>query len=139
MQALFEQLGIADSVTVTGGISEHRKNHLLRESRVGLRLSNEEGWGLSITEFLALEMPVVAYRLPVFEQVFPTQLELVNRGDVIGAATETLALLSDPRRLTKRGRDGSKFVKQYDYRQIAREELDVLETARVGFFSRPER
>ena len=129
MQAKFEALGIADSVNFTGGISEHRKNHLLRESRIGLSLSYEEGWGLSITEFLAMKMPVIAYGLPVFEQVFPTQLEIVPRGQPESAASETLKLLADPKRIQKRGREGSEFVRRYDYRQIALEELAVLEDA----------
>ena len=129
MQAIFKERGIAGSVTFTGGITEERKNDLMRASRTGLSLSFEEGWGLSITEFLAMEMPVVAYALPVFEQVFPTHLELVSRGNPGAAATETLALLNDPKRMKKRGMNGSRFVQRYDYRQIARAELAVLETA----------
>ena len=132
MEAIFRTRNIADSVTFTGGISEEEKNQLLRQSRIGLSLSHEEGWGLSITEFLALGLPVVAYELPVFQQVFPDQLTLVNRGDVTTAAKQCLALLSDKRELKRRARTGSKFVQRYDYRHIAREELEVLSEVAAG-------
>ncbi|MGB0580064.1 MAG: glycosyltransferase family 4 protein [Limisphaerales bacterium] len=126
MEAMFRERNLADSVTFTGGIAEEEKNKLLRQARVGLSLSHEEGWGLSITEFLALGLPVVAYELPVFQQVFPDQLNLVNRGDITSAVEQALALLQDRRHLQRRARTGSEFVQRYDYRQIAREELDVL-------------
>jgi glycosyltransferase involved in cell wall biosynthesis len=129
MEALFRELGIAGSVTCTGGIEEAAKNKLLAQSRVGLSLSYEEGWGLSVTEFLALGLPVVAYDLPVFRQIFPQQLASVNPGDRAAAAKELLALLQDePRRLAS-GSQGRAFALRYDYRQIAREELRVLHSA----------
>jgi glycosyltransferase involved in cell wall biosynthesis len=61
---------LGDSVTFTGGVDDRRKNELLRQSKLGISLSYEEGWGLSICEYLAAGLPVVAYRLPVFAQVF---------------------------------------------------------------------
>lgn len=127
MQQKFAELGLLDSVTITGGVSEKEKNHFLAQSRIGLSLSNEEGWGLSITEFLAFGMPVVAYELPVFSQVFPTQLEHVQRGDHRAAAQETIRLLNNPRQLKKRGQDGREFVRRYDYRQFAKQELEVIQ------------
>lgn len=129
MEAIFRERNLANAVTFTGGIPEEDKNRLLRQSRVGLSLSHEEGWGLSITEFLALGLPVVAYELPVFKQVFPDQLTLVNRGDLATAAERTLALLKDKRELRRRGRIGSEFVQRYDYRHIAGEELAILQSA----------
>ncbi len=129
MQKKFAEMGLLDSVIITGGISEKEKDHFLSQSRIGLSLSYEEGWGLSITEFLAFGMPVVAYELPVFSQVFPTQLESVIRGDHQAAAGETIALLNNPLRLKKRGKDGREFVRKYDYRQFAMQELEVLQEA----------
>ena len=55
---MFGELGLAHTVTFTGGIPEKEKNDLLCRSRIGLSLSFEEGWGLSINEFLATGIPV---------------------------------------------------------------------------------
>ncbi|HUS34797.1 MAG TPA: glycosyltransferase family 4 protein, partial [Verrucomicrobiae bacterium] len=80
-QAMFAELGLSHTVRFTGGIAEAEKNRLLCRSRIGLSLSFEEGWGLSINEFLATGIPVVAYGLPIFDTVFPNQLIKVPIGD----------------------------------------------------------
>ena len=127
MEEKFKALGVADSVTCAGSVGETKKNELLARSRVGLSLSYEEGWGLSVTEFLASALPVVAYRLPVFEQVFPDQLELIAPGDSAAAANEIVALLNDDDRRLERGSAGREFAGKYDFREIAKEELQILQ------------
>ncbi len=123
----FQQLGLHDSVTFTGGISENKKNELLAQSRVGVSLSYEEGWGLSVTEFLAAGLPVAAYELPVFRHIFPGQLVPVPPGDWRGLAREVAALLMDETRQRAMGIAGRQFVQRYDYRQVAKEELAALQ------------
>ncbi|MCI0533750.1 MAG: glycosyltransferase family 4 protein [Verrucomicrobiales bacterium] len=126
MEAMFAECGLRDAVTFTGGISEARKNELLAQARIGLSLSFEEGWGLSINEFLGAGLPVVAYDLPIFAQVFPGQLDLVQAGDREGAAAKILAFLKDEPRRREQGRRGRNFVARYDYRKVARAELQAL-------------
>jgi glycosyltransferase involved in cell wall biosynthesis len=126
-EQLLTELGLRDSVLFTGGISETEKNKLLGRSKVGLSLSYEEGWGLSITEFLATGLPVVAYDLHVFSEVFPGQLDLVRLHDAGGAAGRVVALLTDEPLRLARGEAGRQFIKRYDYRVMAQAELDKLQ------------
>ncbi len=123
---LFQELGLGASVTFTGGISESAKNDYLAQCRLGLSLSYEEGWGLSVMEFLAAGLPVVAYDLPVFGLAFPGLLELVKLGDWEGLSQLALALLQDEPRQLKQGHTGREYVQRYDFRQIARTELEAL-------------
>lgn len=129
MQDKFAELGLKDGITFTGGIPEPDKNRYLTESRIGLSLSYEEGWGLSITEFLALGLPVAAYELPVFNQVFPTQLETAALGDRDGIARQIIRLLNEPEHARRRGEEGRSFAARYDYRHIAHEEFEILTQA----------
>jgi glycosyltransferase involved in cell wall biosynthesis len=128
VEQMFEELGIGQSVRFTGGIPEAEKDALLCESRIGLSLSFEEGWGLSINEFLAAALPVVAYALPIFDAVFPNQLYSVKSGNVDAAAAEIVRLLSADAERTEAGQRGRQFVMQYDFRNVARSELKLLET-----------
>ena len=128
----FQKLRLQHSVAFTGGISEARKNELLAQSRVGVSLSYEEGWGLSVTEFLAASLPVAAYDLPVSAHVFPRQLATVPAGDWRGLAREVIGLLRDENRQLALGRAGREFVRRYDYRQVAKEELAALQSVVGG-------
>jgi glycosyltransferase involved in cell wall biosynthesis len=115
-------------VTFAGGVDDRRKNELLRQSKLGISLSYEEGWGLSICEYLAAGLPVVAYRLPVFAQVFTGQLDEVGLGDWREAAARTVAWLSDERKRRERAEAGRRFIGRYDYREVARKELAALQS-----------
>lgn len=127
MTQLFHELHLENSVEITGGISELDKNIRLSQCQLGLSLSYEEGWGLSVTEFLAAGLPVVAYDLPVFHHVFPGQFELVKPGEARAMAQRAAALLENPPHLQTLGKRGQSFVERYDYRQVAREELEILQ------------
>jgi glycosyltransferase involved in cell wall biosynthesis len=109
-----------------GGVDDRRKNEWLRQSKMGISLSYEEGWGLSICEYMAAGLPVVAYSLPVFAQVFPGQLDEVRLGDWREAAIRTVAWLRDERKRQERAEAGRRFIVQYDYREVARNELKAL-------------
>lgn len=122
----FASMGLGDSARFTGGVDDARKNEALRQARLGISLSHEEGWGLSVTEFLAAGLPVVACHLPVLDHVFPGQLEMVPAGDWRAAAARTIELLRDEPRRAARGAAGREFVRRYDYRTVAEVELAAL-------------
>ncbi len=117
------------AVTFTGGIPDPEKDALLPQCRVGLSLSREEGWGLSVTEYLAFGLPVVAMHLPIFDQVFPGQLDLVPLGDPLKAAERVNHWLDHPEAALEQAIRGRAFVERYDYRAIAAAELTALEQA----------
>lgn len=128
----FAALGLGEetgAVTFTGGISDAEKDALLASCRIGLSLSREEGWGLSITEFLALGLPVVAMDLPIFQHVFPRQLDLVLPRDAVAAATRVLFWLEHPELANQRAVHGRNFVTRYDHREVAQQELAALKSA----------
>jgi glycosyltransferase involved in cell wall biosynthesis len=132
LQRRFAALGLTPdngAVTFTGGIPDSEKDALLPQCRVGLSLSREEGWGLSITEYLAFGLPVVAMHLPIFDQVFPEQLDLVPLGDTAAAAVRVLHWLEHPDQTRTQAVRGRAFVERYDYRSIAAAELAALERA----------
>jgi len=128
VQKQFANIGLKDGVEFTGSIPDKQKNLLLAQARVGLSLSSEEGWGLAVNEYLACGLPVVAYDLPVFQEVFPNCLENVPLGDWKKAADQILELLNNPVLRQNRGHAGREFIQRYDYREMAREELATLES-----------
>jgi glycosyltransferase involved in cell wall biosynthesis len=121
--------GLASNVVLTGAVSEAEKSRILSRSRVGLSLSREEGWGLSVNEFLGIGLPVVAMEVPVFRSVFPGQLDLVPQGDVGAGAQRVLHWLGNPEEARRRGIEGREFVRRYDHRTVAVREMTVLEEA----------
>lgn len=126
MEAQFHQLGLQSTVTVTGSVSDEKKDSLVARARIGLSVSREEGWGLSITEFLAAGLPVVAMYLPIFDEVFPDQLDTVPLGELDAFADRILWWLEHSKEATARGLQGRGFVERYDHKRVAETELKCL-------------
>jgi glycosyltransferase involved in cell wall biosynthesis len=130
LQRRLRSAGLEQAVQLTGAVDDLEKNRLLSRCRLGLSLSREEGWGLSITEFLAAGLPVVALQLPVFPEVFGDQLDTVPLGDLTGFAQKVCNWLDDPARCREQGAEGRRFVARYDYRSVAAAELAAIQQAR---------
>ena len=129
MESRCAEAGISGAVRFTGAVREAEKADLLSRCRVGLSLSREEGWGLSVNEFLGTGLPVVAMEVPVFRSVFPGQLDLVPQQDVSAASERVLYWLSHPDQARTRGMEGREFVRRYDHRTVAAREMEILRRA----------
>jgi glycosyltransferase involved in cell wall biosynthesis len=136
LMARFEAAGLAEAVHCSGPVSESEKVALVSRARVGLSLSREEGWGLSVNEFLAAGLPVVAMEVPVFRSVFPGQLDLVPQKDIPATAARVLHWLDHPEEARQRGMAGREFVQRYDHRRVAAEEIGILSAARASQLAR---
>lgn len=66
-----------------------------RESKVFIHPSHEEGFGVAPLEAQACGLPVVAWNLPVYQEVFPKGMIKVEMGDIKRFADKVLDLLNN--------------------------------------------
>jgi glycosyltransferase involved in cell wall biosynthesis len=135
--ALAERLGVSDSVEWRGFVSEEHKRRILSESRVLLAPSYEEGWGISVCEALASAVPVVAYRLPVLDELFDSAYLGAEPGDVAGLADLAVRVLTEDPLAETLSRAGPETASRYDLSRVAEQELDVILARRLEV-ARPE-
>ena len=69
-----------------GFISEEEKSKLYLKSKVFLFPSTREGFGIAVAEALYSDLPVIAWKLPVFEELYSktychTKLKLIELGE----------------------------------------------------------
>jgi glycosyltransferase involved in cell wall biosynthesis len=121
-----ERLGIADSIEWTGLVSEEEKGRLLARSRVLLAPSYEEGWGIAVGEALATGLPVVGYRLPVLDELFPSAYLGVRAGDVGDLARAVIDVLTDDALADELSHRGRRVVERYDLSRVAELELEQI-------------
>jgi glycosyltransferase involved in cell wall biosynthesis len=138
-EALARELGIDSAVEFLGFIPEDDKRRLLRESGVFLAPSYEEGWGIAVGEALASSTPVVAYRLQVLDELFPSSYIAAPRGDQAALADAAIRVLRDVSFAAQVVRNGAETVARYDIERVATSELETIlralnssHTARIG-------
>ena len=120
------RLGISDSIEWPGFVSEEEKRRLLGNSALLLAPSYEEGWGISVAEALATELPVVGYRLPVLDELFPSAYAAAAPGDIEGSQMQSSDSLSDPAYARTLRRQGSTVIQRYDVSRVAQLELERI-------------
>ena len=88
---LARQLGIEETISFVGAVSDVEKSRLLHATRVFAFASKEEGWGLVLAEAMCHGAPCLTYDLPAFRDVFVQGRVCVPVGD-IDAFADCLAL-----------------------------------------------
>jgi glycosyltransferase involved in cell wall biosynthesis len=123
---LAESLGIADAVEWRGFVSEEEKRQILSKSALFLAPSYEEGWGIAVCEALASGVPVVAYELPVLNELFDSSYlgaRVGDTGDLAELATRVLTDEATARTLVDRGLE---TARRYDVARVAEDELRLI-------------
>jgi glycosyltransferase involved in cell wall biosynthesis len=97
--ALAQQLGVADRVTLTGGISYELAPFYLSLGDVAVspKMSQSEGSG-KVLNYMAMAQPIVAYDSPVHREYLAEWGVYVPPADVDGLAGAILSLVREPQR-----------------------------------------
>ena len=117
-------------VKMPGFVSNSRKTKILKESKLLVFPSYEEGWGMAIAEALASGANVIAYQLPVYKEVFESNLDTVAIGDVESMSLKAIKIL---RGINAPNEDSSKqmsyqrnYIKKYSLNSVCSSEYDFM-------------
>jgi len=95
LRLLIKSLGMGNNIDLLGYLEDDEAFAMIKSSRVLVFPSREEGFGIVPLESQALGLPVVAWNLPVFEEVFPEGMVKIEVGDFEEFAEDVLRLLTD--------------------------------------------
>jgi glycosyltransferase involved in cell wall biosynthesis len=135
MEAYARTLGIADRVIFYRFAADDLARDIVAASDLLVLPTSEEGFGLSLAEAQACEVPVVSTRLSAVREVVDdgeTGL-LVKPGDVEELTSAVRTLLADEQRRVRMGKQGRKRVTSlFAPARYAREVDAVYEVAMAG-------
>ena len=118
--------GLEDNIFYLGFLPTDEVFRNLKSSRIFVFPSHEEGFGIAVCEAMACGLPVVAYNLPVFKEVFPEGLVSVKIGDYHSFSEAILELLTDKEKYDKLKSEAVKIALKYDWDDVAKKELAYL-------------
>lgn len=127
------RLGITDSVTFHGHVSDAAKHAVLQQAWVHVLPSRKEGWGLAVTEAAQHGVPTIGYRASggltdsVIDGV--TGLLVDDRDQLVD---ELYDLLTDPLQRDELGRKAQARSAEFSWRQSADAMRVVLESVVAG-------
>lgn len=118
--------GLEDNIFYLGFLPTDEVFRNLKSSRIFVFPSHEEGFGIAVCEAMACRLPVVAYNLPVFKEIFPEGLVSVKMGDYHSFSEAILKLLTDKEKYDKLKSEAAKIALRYDWDDVARRELTYI-------------
>lgn len=123
---LIRKKKLENNVFLPGFVQENEKWKILCSSRIFVFPSRLEGWGIAIAEAMACGLPVIAYDLPIYKEVFGDRLITVPLGDVDAMAKHIILLLENPKRAKEIGNINKEYIKRYSWEKIAKEEMILI-------------
>jgi glycosyltransferase involved in cell wall biosynthesis len=119
-------LSLTNNIEVLGYLAEERKSTVLNSGNVFLFPSREEGFGIAIAEAIFCGLPVVAWDLPVYSEVFAKGLIQIKIGQIESFANAVILLLKDKEYADRLAEEGRENIRKYNWDRLAQEETKML-------------
>ena len=118
--------GLEKNVEFLGFLYGVDKFRVLKSSKIFLFPSYYESFGIVVAEAMACGLPVVAYNLPIYEEIYPKGMVRVAIGDKKKFAEEITDLLSDEKRRRVISEEAKEVVKRFSWERMADQILNHL-------------
>lgn len=127
LKVAFKDAEVLDTVRVLGFVSEEEKYAVLKSSKVFVSPSHEEGFGIAVLEAMACGLPVVAWDLPVYQEIFKEGMIRISLGDHEAFAAAVVNLLGNEEKRAEMGQEAKSLAQEYDWEQVAAKEWSLLD------------
>jgi glycosyltransferase involved in cell wall biosynthesis len=126
LQEKIAAAGLTHHINLLGFLETAAVIDVLRRSRVFVFPSREEGFGIAILEAMASGLPVVAWDLPVYREVFPQGVVRVPVGAHETFASEVVRLLASADLRHQLVLAGQRLLPRYDWDAVALREAKAM-------------
>lgn len=123
---LIHELRLEDNIDLLGFLPDEKAYSLIKGSDVFVFPSHEEGFGIVVGEALALEVPVVAYNLPVFAETFIDVISSVETYNQKEFVKKIITIISKPKKYQQTTKIGKKLVEKFSWETAAQIEQQLL-------------
>ena len=123
-----EDARLGNNIHVLGYLEKDRAFGLIKAAKSFVFPSFEEGFGMAICEAMACGVPVIAWDLPVYKELFPKGIILVPTGDIRDFADRVIGLLDNGQMLQRMAEEAIMTASRYDWDVIAERERACVQS-----------
>jgi glycosyltransferase involved in cell wall biosynthesis len=126
LTSLIAKEGLSSNIVMLSVVGNEALQ-IVKSSKVFVFPSHEEGWGIAIGEAMASGLPVVAYDLPAYREIYKQGIIKVSMKDYRPFADAIVSLLEDESARESLGLKARLQVKEYDWSIVARKEQLLMD------------
>lgn len=121
-----EDAGLKGNIDILGFKDGEEKIKLLKSAKCFVMPSHYESWGMVIIEAMACGLPVVAYDLLIFKEIFKKGMVRIDIEDIISFSKEVLSFILDSEKRRRYMSDALSVARKYDWQIVAEREMEIL-------------
>jgi glycosyltransferase involved in cell wall biosynthesis len=99
---------------------------VVKSSKIFVFPSHEEGWGIAVCEAMACGLPVIAYDLPIYREIYTQGIIQVPLNDIKLFSEEVVSLLENDEKRFTLGEKAEAQASKYDWDDVASGELLLM-------------
>lgn len=111
--------GLSGNVRFMGFLAGTDKFNVMRSSKICVFPSTYESFGMVAAEAMACGLPVVAYDLPVYREVYPNGMLKAKIGDIDGLVSHINSLLSNELLRQSLSKEACELSRRFDWETTA--------------------
>lgn len=118
--------GLTKEIIFLGFKEGAEKIDFLRKSKIFMMPSRYESFAMTIIEAMAVGLPVCAYSLPVFQELYGQELEYANIGDYKKFSENIIHLVGNELYRKEKSLSALNFSLNYGWENISARELEII-------------
>lgn len=118
--------GLKNQIDILGFLENDDSFSIIKESDFFIFPSHEEGFGIAIAEAMACGVPVIAWNLPIYNEIFQRHILQIKKNDIQAMAEKIIYLFKNE--LIRKGQiqRGIRFIQKYSWNHVAKKEWEIL-------------
>lgn len=121
------------NIDILGFLENDRAFSTLKNSKVFLFPSHEEGFAIAIAEAMACRVPVVSWNLPVYKEIFEDNCIQIEENNIELFAEKVLDLMKNDINREKIIDKAEKFINRYSWDSVVQKHLKILLNKNNGY------
>lgn len=115
LRPLIKERHLEENIELLGAVNDETKFRVMKASRLFLFPSYYESWGHVAVEAMACGLPVIAYDLPVYRDIYPKGMITVPIGNEKAFSLAVTELLEDEGERDKLSREAKEMATHYKH------------------------
>src|SRR3989338_1175733 len=111
--------GLFENIKFMGFLNGIDKFTVMKSSKICIFPSTYESFGMVVAEAMACGLPVVAYDLPVYREIYPVGMIKADIGDIKGLAEKIIKLFSNKEARQRMSKEAYESSQRFNWEKTA--------------------
>lgn len=121
-----KEKGLSHNISLLGYLEDEKAFKIIKNADMFIFPSYEEGFGIVIAESIACGIPVLAWNLSVYDEVFENNIFKFERGDLESLSSKAIDILKNGDKYKIHIAKSRIFIQKYDWNKVAKRVLEIM-------------